>query len=387
VIAVRLLLPLAFLVVFATVAVPAIAASPKRADARLDRALEDLVEMDGGPPGVAAIIDRGGRTRLHRGGVGSVPTERPFRKRDHMRIFSVAKSFSGAVALSLVDRGSLSLDDTIGEVLPSLPAAWSDVTLREALNHTAGLPDYIKSPEFAAEFSANPRQYLSPLQLIAFVADEDLNFPAGSRYEYSDTDNIVVGLMAEAVSPGAPYWRLLRRLVYKPLGMKQTSLPDGFQMPTPFIHGYALELGQPPADVSQALGMSGAWASGGIVSTPADLNRFIRGYGGGALFGKAVRRHQFEFVGGGESQPPGPGPNSAGLGIFRYEARCGTVFGASGNGPGYVQVTATTRNGRRSMTVSANSQFSPTTGAPGVFDRLRRAYELAVCAAVAGRGR
>lgn len=383
----RSLLLLAVLVVFAAAAVPAIAASAGRADAKLDRALADLVETDGGPPGVGAIIDRGGRARLHRAGVGSVLTGRPFRKRDHMRLFSVAKSYSGAVALSLVERGRLSLDDTIGEVLPSLPAAWAEVTLREALNHTAGLPDYIRSPGFVAGFIADPRQYLSPLQVISFVAGKGLNFPPGSRYEYSDTDNVVVGLMAEAASPGRPYWRLLNRLVYKPLGLHRTSLPDGFQMPTPFIHGYQLEPGQPPEDVSQLFSVSAAWASGGIVSTPADLNRFIRGYLDRALLGNAVRKQQLQLVEGGESQPPGPGPNSAGLGIFRYEARCGTVFGAAGNGPGYVQFVAATRNGRRSVTVSANSQISPSAGAPGVFDQLRSAYELAVCAALAGRSR
>ena len=341
--------------------------------------------MDGGPPGVAAVIDRGGGARLHRAGVGSVPTDRPFRKRDHMRIASVAKAFNGAVALALVDRGMLSLDDTIGEVLPRLPAAWSEVTLRQALNHTAGLPDYIKDPAFVETFTQDLRQYFSPEELVGYVAHEPLLFPPGSRYEYSDTDNVVVGLMAQAAT-GRSYERLLRALVYKPLGLKRTTLPDGFLMPTPFIHGYALEPGRPPQDVSQAFSMSGAWASGGIVSTPADVNRFIRGYGGGDLFGGAVRREQLEFVRGGESQPPGPGANSAGLGIFRYEAGCGRVFGASGNLPGYVQFTATTRNGRRSATVAANTQLAPNFGPPEAFDRLRHVYELAVCSARAGRG-
>ena len=64
---------------------------------------------------------------------------------DHMRIASVAKAFSGATALSLVDEGVLSLDDTIAERLPELPEAWGEVTLRQLLNHTSGLPDYTAS--------------------------------------------------------------------------------------------------------------------------------------------------------------------------------------------------------------------------------------------------
>lgn len=296
-----------------------------------------------------------------------------------MRIASVAKAFNGAVALTLVNRGVMSLDDTIAELLPNPPAAWSEVTLEQALHHTGGLPDYVMDPAFIQDFTSNPRQYFSPEQLIGYVRDEPLRFAPGTEYEYSDTDNIVVGLMAQAAT-GRSYEALLRRLVYRRLELRRTSLPDGFLMPRPFIRGY--DVGPPVDDVSELLSASGAWASGGIVSTPDDLNRFIRGYVGGELFGGDARRAQFRFFPGGESQPPGPGGNSAGLGIFRYEADCGTVFGASGSIPGYMHVAAATRNGRRSMTVSINTQLGFDTE---VFQRLRRVYELAACAARAER--
>jgi D-alanyl-D-alanine carboxypeptidase len=379
----RITMTLAVVLATAAFASSAFATPAQRADARLDRALERLVAADGGPPGIGVLIDRGGGARLRRAGVGTVPSERPFRRNEHMRIASVAKAFSGAVALTLVDHGEMALDDTIGELLPSLPAAWSRVTLAQALGHTGGLPDYIRDPDFLADLRADLRRYFSPEQLVSYVADEPLRFEPGSQYEYSDTDNIVVGLMTQSAT-GSSYEALLRRHVYKRLGMKRTSLPDGFLMPRPFIHGYASEPGEPPENVSQLLSMSGAWASGGIVSTPADLNRFIRAYSGGELFSSAVRGQQFEFFPGGESQPPGPGPNSAGLAIFRYDSDCGPVFGHSGSIPGYTQLAAATRNGRRSVIVSANAQLFPPP-APELFDDLRRIYNLAVCAARARR--
>lgn len=85
---------------------------------------------------------------------------------------------------------------------------------------------------------------------------------------------------------------------------------------------------------------------------------------------------------GGGSEPPGPGENSAGLGIFRYETKCGTVWGHTGNFFGYTQFMAASPNGRRSVTVSINAQNTPTQGRPAVFRALRRAEELAVCAAL-----
>jgi D-alanyl-D-alanine carboxypeptidase len=124
-------------------------------------------------------------------------------------------------------------------------------------------------------------------------------------------------------------------------------------------------------------------ASGGIVSTPADLNDFIRGYVGDKLFDKRTRAKQRRVIEGGSSEPSGPGKNSAGLAIFRYETRCGTVWGHTGNFFGYTQFMAASPNGRRSVTASVNAQHTPTQGRPAVFRTLRRAEELAVCAALA----
>ncbi len=146
-------------------------------------------------------------------------------------------------------------------------------------------------------------------------------------------------------------------------------------MPKPFIHGYDVEPGKPPQDVTTFLSPSGAWASGAIVSTPGDLGAFIRADLAGRFFGGAQRRQQLRFVVG-SSSPAGPGTNSAGLAIFRYQTRCGTVYGHTGNFPGYVQWAAATANGRRSVTTSLN--IAAPTG--GLLKQLRSLQAAAVCA-------
>jgi D-alanyl-D-alanine carboxypeptidase len=93
----------------------------KGADAALDRALKELVAMEGGPPGVIAVVQRGKHRKVHTFGVRNIKSGLPIRIDDRMRIASVAKAFSGAVALSLVSKGALSLNDTIGELLSGLP--------------------------------------------------------------------------------------------------------------------------------------------------------------------------------------------------------------------------------------------------------------------------
>jgi D-alanyl-D-alanine carboxypeptidase len=359
--------------------------STMAADQALDRAMSRLTGMAGGPPGVAVVVQRGGQRRFHTAGFANVAKGVRWHANDHMRIASVAKAFSGAAALGLVDRGQLALNDKIRAELPWLPAAWADVSVGQALNHTSGLPDYTASPAFGEFFSKNLRAYVKPRALVEFVGDDPLDFKPGSKYHYSNTDNIVIGLVAAAVS-GSTYSQVLRQHVFGPLRMPNTSLPSGFRLPAPHVNGYEVSPPDPPADVTTLLSMSGAWASGGIQSTASDLNRFIRGYVGRQLFDRATQRQQLQFLKG-HSEPPGPGVNSAGLGIFRYETDCGVVYGHTGNLPGYTQFTAATLDGRRSVTVSANARVVPSAKSAAVragFTALRRVDSLAVCAALAG---
>lgn len=343
----------------------------------LRRQLQELTAAPGGPPGAIAVLKRGSRTEIYRAGVAKTGTDRPVKATDHMRIASTAKAYSGAVALQLVDRGDLRLNDTIGKVLPRLPRAWHRVTLRQLLNHTSGLPDFSANPEFLALVTENPRRHFDSRRLLHFVADEPLLFRPGSRYTYSNSDNIAVALMAEAVTD-RPYEHLLGELVYHPLGLRSTSLPQGYRMPRPYMHGYDVTPPNPPEDLSEVLSASGVWASGGIISTPKDMTSFIRGYAGGKLISDRTRHQQLNWVKG-ASEPAGPGKNKAGLAIFRYTTRCGVVYGHTGNFPGYTQLIAATPNGKRSLTVSLTTQINKT-NKPDLLKRLRAVEENFVCA-------
>jgi D-alanyl-D-alanine carboxypeptidase len=362
------------------VGAPLDSSQPARTGPALRAALDEVIQAPLGPPGLSVLIDRKGRTQFLRRGLADVVTgERPT-ARLHMRIASVAKAFNGAVALALVSEGKLSLDDTIGERLPGVVPLAENVTLRQALQHTAGLPDYIRDDEFLAVLQADPAQYLTPLQLVEYVADTPLTHAPGSEYEYSDTDNVIVGLMAEAAT-GLSYNELLERYVYDPAKLRRTSLPDTIAMPTPFLHGYDVLENEPPFDTSELINPALAWASGGIVSTPIDLGRFFSAYVGGELFGRKARRAQNNFVIG-SSDPPGPGRNRATLGLFRYVTRCGTVYGHTGSFPGYRLFAASTANGKRSVVFSVNSQIVPGQGSEEVSDLIRHAQEDAVCHAL-----
>ncbi len=355
----------------------AAAASP---DTKLVRAMEELADRPDGPPGVAAIVRGPGGTRFHTAGVAAAKSGREIRRTDHMRIASTSKAFSGAVALSLVQSGQLQLDDTVGEYLPYLPVDWHDITIAQLLQHTSGIPSFTKDIPFLDYFTTHLRGGSTPDELLEWVYDTDMIFtPPGSSYDYSNSDNIVVGLIAEAIT-GQRYEDVLRQRVLGPLGLTETELPPSYQIPRPRINGYDRA---PLENVTTCCSMAFVWASGGMYSTPRDLHGFARAYIGGELFEEEIQDAQFDWFEGGGSEPPGPGANSAGLGVFRYETSCGTVYGHTGNFPGYTQFFAATPDGRHSMVVSANLQLAEDRN-PDVFEELRRVDRLAVCAALNG---
>ncbi|MGH7290221.1 MAG: serine hydrolase, partial [Myxococcota bacterium] len=171
------------------------------------------------------------------------------------------------------------------------------------------------------------------------------------------------------------YTSELQKIVLGPAKLTQTSLPTKIQIPTPFIHGYEAQPEKEEIDVSETLNPSGAWASGAIISTPQNLNAFIRADLGLKFFDKAEQEQQMQWWPGGESSPPGPGKNSAGLALFRYQTKCGTVYGHTGNFPGYTQFAAATADGSAAVTMSLN--IPAPTGK--LLAQLRQVQTEAVC--------
>lgn len=346
-------------------------------NSKLQKELTAIVESPAGPPGISMLIDRGRHSEYFAAGTADVGNRRPPTPFEAFRIASVAKGFNAYLAAKLIGNGALSLDTTLRERIPGILPAAEGVKLRELLQHTSGLADYIRAPAFVEQLVAEPSRYFSPLQLTEFVRDEPLGFAPGSQYHYSDTDNIAAGLIEEEAS-GLSYEQLLQRRVFGPLKMRSSSLPNTVKMPRPYMHGYDVAPGEKPEDVSELINPAGAWASGGIVSTPLDMARFARRYVPTVLATSPVEG-PFRL---GSSSPPGPGKNFAGLGMFRYVTGCGTVYGHTGSFPGYRILVAATSDGKRSIVFVANSQIVPGQGSQRISKEITKAQARAVCRAL-----
>ena len=340
-----------------------------------------LVDQPGGPPGAIVLVDRLGSTAVYSFGTSKVGVSVPITPTTHLRLASVSKMYSGAVALALVAAGALRLSDPVGRWVRNLPAAWRPVTLAELLQHTSGIPDFIRSPGFVTDITANPYDPPSRFGLVRLAFDEKMAFRPGTRYAFSNTDNELVALMVQGVAHRS-YEHELATLVTGPLGLASTSLPQTEDLPDPYAHGYQVAAGAVPDDVTNGFSAGWSWASGGIVSTPTDVDRFVRAYVRGSLTTPTVHARQFSFRAG-SSEPPGPGTNSAGLAVFRYRTPCGTVYGHTGNTLGFTQFAAATADGTRSVVVQVNAQVTPAKVTEQAFARLLAVEGSAVCAATA----
>jgi outer membrane protein assembly factor BamB len=93
----------------------------------------------------------------------------------------------------------------VGKVRPDLPKAWARVQLWQLLQHSSGIPDLSRTDAFSTALGSSLFTPPAPVDLLSFVADQPLEFRPGSKYAYSNSDNVIVGLMVETAT-GSPLW-------------------------------------------------------------------------------------------------------------------------------------------------------------------------------------
>ncbi|OLF18490.1 serine hydrolase domain-containing protein [Actinophytocola xanthii] len=350
-----------------TAAPSAAAAAPVRGSGDpLNRSLDALVAA--GAPGVVARVDDGRRVRTVARGVAVLDPPTPIHADGGFRVASITKSFVATVVLQLVGERRLRLSDPVERWLPGLVPGGSAITVRQLLNHTSGIFDITADPAWRAAFLADPGREWSAEELVAWATSHPPTFPPGTDWSYSNTNYLLVGLIAEAAT-GRPLPRLVAERITRPLRLTDTFLATSPRVRPGHVHGY-----RPPALTGggyvDTVGWhpSAAGASGALVSTAPDLARFYRALLSGRLLSPALTRELLTTV------PVEERDGGYGLGIFFVDTRCGTVWGHSGSFPGYTSIAYQDRSGRRSAVLLLSTDLDPRTGP--LFDA---AVDTAVC--------
>ncbi|NUW32516.1 beta-lactamase family protein [Nonomuraea sp. SMC257] len=254
-----------------------------------------------GADATAAEVRIGGSAGSWHGvtGVTDVRTERPAREGARFRAGSVTKVFTTAVVLQLVAEGRIRLDGTVQEYLPGLlPEDYPAIAVGRLLDHTSGLP----SPKVPGDLEWVYRtrfQKWTPEKYVAKAVENAIEFTPGTRQHYLNTNTFVAGMIIEKVT-GRSYEHEVTTRILRPVGMRDSYLPGdsvrirgrhnhGYQVvpkgfPDSFAYGDAYLLDMTETSVTST------WASGDLISTTADLEKFVR-----ALFsGKVVPAAQLE---------------------------------------------------------------------------------------------
>ncbi|MFL5545137.1 MAG: serine hydrolase domain-containing protein [Gemmatimonadaceae bacterium] len=188
------------------------------------------------------------------------------------QIQSITKSFVACGIMLLVEDGKIGLDDKITKYLSELPQAWSDVTVRQMLTHTSGIPSFVQDQGGGAAIVAFAQKTDSSEQIIRWAAARPLKFAPGEGRKYSSTGYHLLGMIIEKVS-GKPWGQFLRDRIFTPLGMTSTRVYSQFDIIPNRAAGYN-HFGDVPVNgliFTPAIMES---AAGGLVSTVEDMAKW-----------------------------------------------------------------------------------------------------------------
>jgi len=332
------------LVALALAVPPAGSASSKPSERQLRHALDRVIET--GVPGAVVLARDGGRTIALAGGFGDVKQQTATKATDRFRVGSITKTFVATLVLRLVADGKLALDDTVEQRLPGVVANGGSITVRQLLNMTSGLFDYLNDGDSTVTdrlLAGDLTHRWSPLSLLAISNAHEPRFAPGARWSYCSTCYVLLGLIVEKAT-GHPLGSELRRRVFAPAGLSSTSFDTEPRIAGPHAHGYE-RLSKRLTDVS-VLSPSYGWAAGAVVSNAPDLARFYRALLGGKLLRPELLRAMEAPVANGKSAVA-----PYGLGLIRMSLGCGTVFGHAGSIAGYEAYAYNNKDGRRQAVV------------------------------------
>lgn len=240
--------------------------SPELRD-KIDKLATAALASSGVPSASIAVVKDGKIVYLNAYGSARLEPKTPATSGMRYSIGSISKQFTAAAVLLLQEQGKLSLDDKVGKFIPDLTRA-NEVTIRQLLSHTSGYQDYW------------PQDYVMPMMLqpvttakiLDMWARRPLDFEPGTKWQYSNTNYVIAGVIIEKVS-GKPLLQFLKEKVFSPLGMTSVANTDekklGDTDPTGYMR-YALG----PLRVAPKEGAGWLFAAGELAMTAEDLAKW-----------------------------------------------------------------------------------------------------------------
>ncbi|MFE5674337.1 serine hydrolase domain-containing protein [Streptomyces erythrochromogenes] len=292
----------------------------------LDTAIRKVMTEAKVPGVIVALSAPGKGTYVRSFGVADKSTGMPMSPGLNTRIGSETKTFTVTALLQLVDEGKVALDDPIGTYVDGVPNG-DRITLRELAGMRSGLFNYSADEDFGKAFLADPSRPFTPQQLLAYSFKHPVLFEPDAKFDYSNTNLILLGLVVEKVT-GQRLDDYINREVVAAAGLKHTLFPVGAEFPAPHAQGYTDQTLSGKTANATDWNPSWGWAAGAMISNLSDLRSWAKTVATGTLLKPATQAERLKVV------PSLPGAGY-GLGIFNVQG----WIGHNGSLPGYQSLT------------------------------------------------
>lgn len=300
----------------------------EQAKAALQRAVPD----EGGP-GVVVVIAKGdsrGDRLLFQGARGQAQLELgvPLATDQVFRIASVTKIFTATAVMKLAERRQLSLDDKLAKYLPQIPNA-QRITLRQLLNHTAGVSDVAKNPQPGITW-----RNLDTATHVAEIAKREPAFEPGTRWAYSNAGYILLGAVIEKVTR-EPWQDAVRSYAVGAGGPRPIRYDDEVTLTPGRVAGYTTDNPEHRVENAAYISASVPAAAGGFVATADALARWMRELGSGNV----VTPKSFQAMTT-PAQSVEPPAHPYGLGLYLWRVQGSEMVGHTGQINGFASALA-----------------------------------------------
>ncbi|MDT3498094.1 beta-lactamase family protein [Bacillus toyonensis] len=314
--------------------------------------MQETVQL--GAVGILANASNDAKTSSYTAGVADLSTKKPVKSDYRFRIGSVTKTFTATTVLQLVGENRVQLDDSIEKWLPGLVQGngydGNQITIRQLLNHTSGIAEYLKSKD--ADIMNSKKTYTAE-EIVKIGLSLPQDFSPGKDWLYSNTGYVILGMLIEKIT-GNSYAEEIEKRIIEPLDLSNTFLPGNSPVIPGKNHarGYVKMEGTSEWQDITYYNPSLANAAGDMISNADDLNTFFSSLLGGKLLKERELKEMLTTV-------PVKGKevgDGYGLGIYETKLPNGvSVWGHGGGIPGFTTFAGGVIGGKHTLAISINS--------------------------------
>jgi D-alanyl-D-alanine carboxypeptidase len=329
--------------------------------------------IDSAVVGALIVVDDGYKTWQATAGSAVAGHRQPVDPDSIFRIGSITKAFVATMVLQLVNEGRIALDGSVQQYLPGLlPAGYPPITVRQLLQHTSGIPEFIDQLAGTAGQILDHRfQTYAPEELIGIATARPLRFAPGTDMAYSNTNYLLLGMLIGKIT-GHRWDDELQQRIAGPLGLTRTRDPGSDpRLPEPHAHGYLTRPDGSLVDITE-MNTSGVDAAGSMISSARELNAFFAALLSGKLL--SARLVDQMTTPGEKGHLAGGLGDGLGVATLQLPNSCGgqTVYGGAGGIAGYNSLALSTRDGNRRFTVALNTASNDPLAATDKLLRIAR---------------